>query len=107
MITIGSNGQNIAYGIKHYNIDSMDDLNKLNPKAEIMGTTCFIINTSKYYMVNGEKEWIEITPFGVVSSSNGGSGSNPDDNNPSNPGGGNNPSNPDDDNEDIFDGGEV
>lgn len=74
MITIGSNGQNIAYGIKHYNIDSMDDLAKLNPKAEMMGTTCFVIKTSKYYMVNGEKKWVEITPFGKSSSSGSGDG---------------------------------
>ena len=134
MITIGSNGQNIAYGIKHYNMDSMDDLAKLNPKAELMGTTCFIINTSKYYMVNGEKEWVEIAPYGNFTSSNGSGGSNnnpsnpgggsnnpsnpddggnnnpsnPDNNNPSNPdGGGDNPSNPDEENGDIYDGGEI
>ena len=104
MITVGSNGQRISYGIKHYNVDSMDDLSKLNPKAEIMGTTCFVINKSKYFMINGEKKWVEIAPFGCSSSSNGGSGSNPDD--PSNPDN-NNPSNPDDGNEDIYDGGEV
>lgn len=110
MITVGSNGQRISYGIKHYNIDSMDDLSKLNPKAEIMGTTCFVINKSKYFMINGEKEWVEIAPFGSSSSSNGGSGSNPDSgtnpDDPSNPDN-NNPSNPDDGNEDIYDGGEV
>jgi hypothetical protein len=43
-----------------------------------MGTTCFIINTSKYYIVNGNYEWVEIKPFGNTSSnSGGGSGSNP------------------------------
>ena len=29
MISIGSNGQRIAYGIKHYNLDSEADLKKL------------------------------------------------------------------------------
>ena len=98
MITIGSNGQNISYGIKHYNMDTPDDLKARNPKGEVMGTTCFIISTSKYYMVNGQKEWVEITPFGKTVSSSGGAGDN---------------ENPDDgDNDDIvrdvvYDGGEV
>ena len=74
MITIGSNGQKIAYGIKHYNVDTFDDLNKLNPKGETMGTTCFVIKTSKYYMVNGDKEWIEIAPFNTSGSGNGSGG---------------------------------
>ena len=105
MITIGSNGQNISYGIKHYNMDTPDDLKARNPKGEIMGTTCFIISTSKYYMVNGQKEWIGVTPFGTTSSSNDngnnpGEGTNPDDG--ENPDGGTEP------NEDVnWDGGRI
>jgi hypothetical protein len=53
MITIGANGQKISYGIKHYNLDTAADLEKLNPAGEQMGTTCFIIDKSKHYMVNG------------------------------------------------------
>lgn len=83
MITIGSNGQKIAYGIKHYNLDTEADLKKMPVGNEIMGCTCFVINTSKYYMLNGQKKWIEITPFGKVVSS-GDNGGN-DDNTPDNP----------------------
>ena len=72
MVRIGANGENIAYGIKHYNLDTEDDLKKLSAHKEIMGTTCFVISTSKYYMVNGKYEWVEITPFGKVTSSGGG-----------------------------------
>jgi hypothetical protein len=73
MISIGANGQKIAYGIKHYNIDTEEDLRKLPVKGEKMGCTCFVIETSKYYMLNSERKWIEITPFGkVVSSGEGG-----------------------------------
>ena len=36
-----------------------------------MGCTCFVIETSKYYMLNSKSEWIEITPFGKVMSSSG------------------------------------
>jgi hypothetical protein len=54
MISIGSNGQKIAYGIKHYNLDTEDDLKQVRTSQEKMGCTCFIIETSKYYMLNGQ-----------------------------------------------------
>lgn len=66
MISIGSNGQKIAYGIKHYNLDDESDLQKLSTAKEMMGCTCFVISTSKYYMLNSRQQWIEITPFGKV-----------------------------------------
>jgi hypothetical protein len=72
MITIGANGERIAYGIKHYNLDEEADLKKLPTTKEAMGCTCFVISTSKYYMLNSKKKWIEITPFGKVIESNGG-----------------------------------
>lgn len=71
MISIGSNGQKIAYGIKHYNLDTEADLKKLPIVNEKMGCTCFVIETSKYYMLNSNHKWIEITPFGKVVSSDG------------------------------------
>jgi hypothetical protein len=39
-----------------------------------MGCTCFVISTSKYYMLNSKMKWIEITPFGKVMTSTGGGG---------------------------------
>ena len=69
MISIGSNGQKIAYGIKHYNLDTEQDLLKISTAKELMGCTCFVISTSKYYMLNSKRQWIEITPFGKVVSS--------------------------------------
>ena len=74
MITIGANGERIAYGIKHYNLDTEADLAKLPRTREAMGCTAFVISTSKYYMLNSMKNWIEITPFGKVVSSEGGGG---------------------------------
>lgn len=71
MISIGSNGQRIAYGIKHYNLDDEADLINLQKRNEPMGSTCFIIETSKYYMLNSQKKWVEITPFGKVISGGG------------------------------------
>ena len=85
MITIGANGQRIAYGIRHYNLDDEADLQKLPTSREAMGCTCFVISTSKYYMLNSKMKWIEITPFGKVMTSTGGGGDivvPPDDNDP-------------------------
>ena len=73
MVTIGANGERIAYGIKHYNLDDESDLQKLPTTKEAMGCTCFVISTSKYYMLNSKKKWVEITPFGKVIGSNSGS----------------------------------
>lgn len=57
MITIVSNDGTINYGIKHYVADNFEDLNSLNTKGIQMGSTAFIIDTSEYYMLNGEKTW--------------------------------------------------
>ena len=84
MLSIGSNGQKIAYGIKHDNLDTEQDLLKLSTAKELMGCTCFIISTSKYYMLNSKRQWIEITPFGkVVSSSDIDQDGIPDNDDPS------------------------
>ena len=64
MISIGANGEKIAYGIKHYNIDTKEELAHLDIKYEQMGTTAFVIENSKYYMLNGSKTWKEIDPYG-------------------------------------------
>ena len=72
MITIGANGERIRYGIKHYNLDDENDLKKLPTSKELMGCTCFVIDTSKYYMLNSRLKWVEISPFGKVISNNGG-----------------------------------
>ena len=54
MISIGSNGEKISYGVKHFNLDTEEDLERFNGKKIVMGSTCFVIESSKYYMRNGE-----------------------------------------------------
>lgn len=76
MITIGANGERIAYGIKHYNLDTPADLEKLPTANEFMGCTCFVISTSKYYMLNSDHHWVQIAPFGTSSGSSPDSGGN-------------------------------
>ena len=74
MITIGANGKKIHYGIKHYNLDTEADLTNFPKLANRMGCTCFVISTSKYYMLNSDLEWVEIFPFGSSSDTGGGEG---------------------------------
>ena len=95
MISIGSNGQKIAYGVKHYNLDTEADLAKLPTRGEKMGCTCFVISTSKYYMLDSKFKWVEITPFGKVVSSGGGDN------------GGDTPDVPEDNDDIIYEGGVI
>ena len=81
MLSVGANGKKIAYGIKHYNLDTDEDLKNLPVAKELMGCTAFVIATSKYYMLNSEYKWVEIQPFGVGSNTSGG-GSSGGDNDP-------------------------
>lgn len=78
MVTIGANGQKISYGIKHYNVDTTIELANINPAKEIMGTTAFVLENSKYYMIDGSHKWVEIKPFGSSSGNSGGGGDIPD-----------------------------
>jgi hypothetical protein len=92
MISIGANRGKKAYGIKHYNIDTETELQKIDVNREVMGTTAFVIETSQRYILNGTKEWKKIQSIG------GGGGSSSDE---IYDGGGV------EDNEDIYDGGGV
>lgn len=75
MVNIGSNNNKIAYGIKHFNIDELSDLNSIAVGPLTPGSTVFVISTSKYYMLNGSKKWIEVNPYGIGNSGGGGGGS--------------------------------
>ena len=81
LINIASNSDKIAYGIKHFNLDEVVDLPNLNKSQLTPGSTVFIIENSKYYMLNGSKKWVEINPFGktIISGDGGSEGTPPDD----------------------------
>lgn len=81
-MAIYSNGNRVAYGIKHYDLDTIDDIVTINKSSLTPGSTIFIINSSKYYKLNSKKQWVEIFPHGKGNSSNddsgdGGDGSGP------------------------------
>lgn len=78
MISIGANGNKITYGIKHFNVDTEEDFQRLSNQFK-MGSTCFVIETSKHYMLNGKNQWVEINPIGSSGTSSGGNGSSSED----------------------------
>ncbi len=49
------------YGVKHYHADSYADLADIDLSTTAMGSTVFVIDTSTYYMLNGDKQWVVVT----------------------------------------------
>lgn len=68
MINLYKHDGEVLYGIKEFILDSQDDLQELptNVKA---GSTALIISSGRLYMLNGNKEWIEIGGTGNASDS--------------------------------------
>lgn len=78
MFTVGSNGNNIAFGVKQLILDDKSDLKKLS-ETENMGTVCFVMQTSEYYMLNSKKAWIKINPNGSTASGSDNEGDSSED----------------------------
>lgn len=57
MVNIISNSGRTAYGIQHFVVDEQADVAKISPNQCAVGSTVFVIATSKYYMLNSKKEW--------------------------------------------------
>ena len=82
MVTLYANQNRVVYGIQHYTLDEFADFTKLTEKPFVKpGSTAFIIETSKYYMLNGKNQWVEINPYGMNSSNGGSSGPSSPENN--------------------------
>lgn len=73
MINIRANGNKVAYGIKHFILDTATDMGDLDRANLVPGSTAFIISSSEYYMLNGSRNWIKINPSDI-----GGGGSSDD-----------------------------
>ena len=54
---IFSNGNKIAYGIKNYVADTLDDLNHIPRLAA--GSMVYVVSESKFYVANSKGQWIE------------------------------------------------
>jgi hypothetical protein len=77
LVNIASNDNKVAYGIKHFNLDVLADLDSIKKSALTPGSTAFIIETSQYYMLNGSHEWKEVSLFGSSLTPGGGGGDTP------------------------------
>ena len=56
MYSISGQGGRISYGVKNFICDVEEDILRL-PKDCETGSTAFVIETSKQYMLNNKKEW--------------------------------------------------
>jgi hypothetical protein len=57
------NGQN-AYNIKEFMVDEIAGIESIELRSVAPGSTCFVIDTSEYYMLNTKKEWIKVNLYG-------------------------------------------
>lgn len=58
MYKITSNDGDVAYGIKEFVCDTLDDLNTLPPCQ--MGSTAIVIAIAAVYMKNSKGEWVKL-----------------------------------------------
>ena len=68
MAVIYSNSNNNSYGVKSFILDTDEDFKNFDYKGAKTGSTIFVIETSKHYMLNNKLEWKEIFPYGRGSS---------------------------------------
>lgn len=61
---LNQNGQN-TYNLKEIIVDSYnkEEMDKL-AKTTAPGSTCFVIDTSEYYMLNTKYEWVKVNLYG-------------------------------------------
>jgi hypothetical protein len=53
---INQNGK-VSYGVEEYVADSLAEITKL-PTSCSPGSTCFVIENSSVWMLNGQKVWV-------------------------------------------------
>ena len=59
MFTITGNSGHVAYGIKEFMCDTVADIDDL-PIDIAIGSTAFVIEGSKVYMLNNQRRWVEV-----------------------------------------------
>jgi hypothetical protein len=59
-MAIALTGVGPAYNIPllRYVVDTENDKDAIDTRSVPMGSTCYVIETSKNYMLNSEKDWI-------------------------------------------------
>lgn len=52
-----------AYNVKHYIVDCFEDMKKL-PTSAAAGSTAFVVDSSRSFMLNNKRQWVEFNPVG-------------------------------------------
>lgn len=60
-ISIASTSGVVEYGVRHYVLDSKQDLDKLRT-TDKMGSTAYIIADQEWFILSGEKKWEPYKP---------------------------------------------
>ena len=58
MYKIIANDGDVAYGVKEFACDTLEDLDNLPPCS--MGSTAIVISIAEVFMLNGQKEWVKL-----------------------------------------------
>ena len=77
MIAIQSKGK--PYGVKHYTVDDLSDLDLIRLDLSAMGSTAYVISTGERYIVSGNNTWVLIPQPGGNSGGGGGGEDEPTD----------------------------
>lgn len=76
MYSIGKNSDTTGYGIKKFFVDTEVEILNIPLETVFPGSTAFVIENSKSYMLNNQFKWVEVSNGG---SSGGGGDIPPDD----------------------------
>ena len=60
---LNQSGQ-ITYNLKEFIVDTYNEITKINKHTTAPGSTCFVIDTSEYYMLNTKYEWVKVNLHG-------------------------------------------
>jgi hypothetical protein len=72
MYSIGKNSDTTGYGIKKFFVDTEVEISNIPLETVFPGSTAFVIENSKSYMLNNQYKWIELQSTGGGSSGGGG-----------------------------------
>ena len=61
--SVSAQSGKIAYNVKHYTVDTMCCLKKL-PTSGAAGSTAFVVDSSRSFMLNNKRQWVEYSPLG-------------------------------------------
>lgn len=79
MFNLISTSGKAAYGVKEFSLDLESDLSSIDVSDCSPGSVAFIIENSKYFMLNSSKKWVKVNlATGGGGGSPGGGGDSPE-----------------------------